>query len=95
MAEQSFQLNASAVVADLDAALWKVLKKHGLAYGQPGPGDDNWADDCACLYEHLEEAVIYAARVARPIAKAHQGKAVEVVNTIQQALLPVGGTGNG
>jgi len=95
VAEQSFQLNASAVVDDLYVALEKVLKKHGVAYGQPGPGDDNWGDDCACLYQSLEEAVVYAARVMRPIAKVHQGKTVEVVNTIEQPLLSDGGQADG
>ena len=81
-----YPLDAQAVIGDLYDATWKVLKKHGVVMADlDGPvGSSDQQDNLACLYGAMEEVVIYAALVARPSAKAHQDKAIEVINTLDE-----------
>lgn len=81
-----YPLDAQAVIGDLYDAIWKVLKKHGVVMADlDGPvGSSDQQDNLACLHGAMEEVVIYAARVARPSAKAHQDKAIEVINTLEE-----------
>lgn len=84
--ETFYPLDASAVIGDLYGAAWAVLKKHGIEMAElEGPiGTSDQQDNLACLYGAMEEVIVYAARVAKPKAKAHQHETIEVINTLEE-----------
>lgn len=76
-----YPLDSNVVTQPVIDAMWKVLKKHGVAE-IPYDGSDDMKDDLACLWTTAEDLLVYAARVARPAKEPELP--VMVINTVEE-----------